>query len=430
MRTDRSLELYERAKRSHAGGVSSDGRDQPLPLFFDHGKGSRLFDVDGNEFIDYNLARGPLVFGHSPDFLIENVTRHMRRGQMYGGMHELEITVSEKIQSMAPCAELVRYSSSGSEAAQAALRVARGYTGRNRFIKFEGFFHGWLDSVKFRHAKTPMSADGPYEPPVPVPESGGISPSVEEDIVIIPFNDAEVLRKAVEHNREDLAAIIVDPGRDCILADHDYMAEMRRLCDEHGIVLIFDEVITGFRVAPGGAQELIGVTPDLAIFAKALGGGFPISALAGNRDVMGMLANKTVNHGGTSNANVMAMAAAEASLNHLSENDGAVYAQLHARTGQLAEGLRGLASKHEFDVVIQWLPGEMFMAFSNDPDVTEVRDYRTGQRITDDGLGKRFSLGMHQRGVRWGYGFVSTAHTEEDIDLTLEAADDVFSSMR
>ena len=430
MKTERSLELYERAKRSHAGGVSSDGRDQPVPVFFDYGKGSRLFDVDGNEYIDHNLARGPLVFGHSPDFLLENVNRHMQRGQMYAGMHELEITVSEKIQSMVPCAELVRYASSGSEVAQAALRVARGYTGRNKFIKFEGFFHGWLDSVKFRHAETPMTAEGPYVPPVPVPESGGMSTSVAEDVIIIPPNDVAVLRKAVEHNKDDLAAIIFDPGRDCILPHYEYVAEMRRLCDEHGIVLIFDEVITGFRVAPGGAQELIGVTPDLALFAKALGGGFPVSALAGKREIMDVIADRTVNHGGTSNANVMSMAAAEASLNKLTENDGATYKQLHATTERLAEGLRGLASKHEFDIVLQWLTGELYMVFSNDPDVTEVRNYRTGQRITDAERAKEFSLGMHERGVRWGYGFVSTAHSDDDIDLTLAAADETFASMR
>ncbi|MCH8205948.1 MAG: aspartate aminotransferase family protein [Chloroflexi bacterium] len=430
MKHQKSLELYQRAKRSHAGGVSSDGRDKPLPIFYDYGKGSRLFDVDGNEYIDYNLARGPLVFGHSPAFLLENVTRRMQRGQMFAGMHELEITVSEKVQSMVPCAELVRFASSGSEAAQAALRVARGYTGRSKFVKFEGFFHGWLDSVKFRHAETPMGAEGPYVHPVPVPESGGMSPSVANDIIVIPFNDVAVLRKAVEHNKDDLAAIIVDPGRDSMLPPYEYMAEMRRLCDEHGIVLIFDEVITGFRVAPGGAQELLGVTPDLAIFAKALGGGFPVSALAGRRGVMSVMEDGTVHHGGTANANMMSMAAAEASLNKLTESDGAAYRQLHSTTERLAEGLRGLASKHEFDIVLQWLTGTLFMVFSNDPDVTEVRDYRTGQRVTDVEKGSTFNLGMMERGVRWGYGFVSTAHTEEDIEQTLAAADDTFASMR
>ena len=205
---------------------------------------------------------------------------------------------------------------------------------------------------------------------------------------------------------------------------------MRQLCNEHGIVLIFDEVISGFRVAPGGAQELLGITPDLATFAKALGAGFPISALAGKQQMMNVLSDGTANHGGTSNANVMSMAAAEASLNRLTENDSAAYVQMRARTERLAEGMRGLASKHEVDVVVQWLTGRMFMVFSNDRDVYEVRDYRTGQRITDTEKAARFNLGMHERGVRWGYNFVSTAHTEEDIDLTLAAADDTFAAIR
>ena len=321
MRLDRSHELYERSRRSLAGGVSSNARlsERPVPLFFDRGKGSRLYDVDGNEYIDYVLGQGPDIFGHSPEFLVEAVTTGMKRGQVFAGQHELEIQVSEAVQETVPSAELVRFASSGTEVVQAELRVARAYTGRARFIKFEGQYHGWMDSVSY--STTPeVEQVGPYEAAVPVPMSAGMTPGSRDDIIVLPWNDVDVLRRAMERHHRDLAAVITEPvmcNTNCIMPRTGYLEEMRRLCDRYGVVLIFDEVITGFRLGPGGAQQLLDVTPDLSTFAKAMAGGFPVSMLAGKRDMMGLIGDGTVLHGGTVNSNVMSMAAADAVLGKL-----------------------------------------------------------------------------------------------------------------
>ena len=341
MKFDKSRELYERAKKTHAGGASSFGRmgEGPVPLFFKRGKGSKLYDVDGNELIDYTIGAGPGIFGHSPDFLVDAVVRSLRDGQVFAGQHELEIVVSELVTSIVPCAEQVRFASSGTEIDQAALRLARGYTGRNKFIKFEGHFHGWADSVYYSHHPS-LEEAGDYEAPTPVPASVGISLGTADDIIILPWNDIEVLRKRVEREGDEIAAIITEPimcNTNCIFPKPGYLEEMRRLCDERGIVLIFDEVITGFRVALGGAQELLGVTPDLATFAKAMAGGFPLSMLAGKREMMSLLGDGTVHHGGTLNSNLVSMAAAAASIKKLMENEGAAYKQLYA-TGTPADG--------------------------------------------------------------------------------------------
>ena len=432
MKWDKSRELYERAKESMAGGIGGSSTrlaDYPHPLFFERGKGSKLWDVDGNEYIDYALGRGPVIFGHAPDFLLENVARRLEMGQVFGAQHELEIKVSEMLQSIVPCAELVRYASSGTEAVQVALRVARAYTGRSRFVKFEGMFHGWADSVAYRHAEAPLRAGGPYEAPVPVPESAGVAPSTAEDIIVVPFNDIEVLRKALDNNHNEVAAIIVEPGHYCVMPEAEYIQGVRRLCDERGVVLIFDEVITGFRVALGGAQEVMGVAPDLATFAKAVAGGFPLSVIAGKREMMAFMEDGTVMHGGTVNSNIMSMAAAEASLEKLMEDDGAVYRQLTASGTALRDGLRELAQKHEMDVLLQG-PGPLF--FMGFTDAAEVRDWRSHQEYVDAEKGERFWTGMMERGVRKMPGtdwYLSTAHTEEDIGQTLRAADEVFATL-
>ncbi len=433
MNLDRSRELFERARKSQAGGVSSNVRlaETPVPLFFERGKGSRLYDVDGNEYIDYVLGQGPDIFGHAPDFILEAVAREMHKGVTFAGQHEIEIRVSEMIQSIVPSAELVRYASSGTEAVQAALRVARAYTGRQKFIKFEGQYHGWADSVMYSHAPTIEQA-GAYDAPNAVPGSAGIEKATAEDIIVLPWNDARVLRQTVERRHDEVAAIITEPimcNTNCIMPKQGYLDEMRRLCDEHGIALIFDEVITGFRLAPGGAQEALGVVPDMSTFAKAMAGGFPIAAFAGRREMMELVADGTALHGGTVNGNVVSMAATEAALNRLLENDRAAYRQLYATGNALMEGLRERARKHELDVLVQG-PGPVFcVTFTN---AAEITDYRSHRVNANEQLYRQFREGMLERGVRLinrGVWFVSTAHTQEDVQKTLDAADEVFASM-
>lgn len=433
MKVDRSRELFERSKRSLAGGVSSNARmgEQPVPLFFERGQGSRLYDVDGNEYIDYVLGQGPDVFGHAPDFLLEAVASEMHRGQTFSGQHETEIRVSEMVCDMVPSAELVRFASSGTEVVQAAVRVARAYTGRTKIVKFEGQYHGWADNVLYSVAP-PLDEAGPYDFPVAHAPSLGMSPGTGKEIIVLPWNDADVLRQALDRHHGEIAAIITEPimcNTNSIMPAPGYLEEMRRLCDELGIVLIFDEVITGFRMAPGGAQELLGVTPDLSTFAKAMAGGFPVSMLAGKRDPMSLVADGSVWHGGTVNSNLVAMAAAEASLHKLMEGDGEVYKRLYTTGRTLMDGLRERAQRHELEVLIQGLGPIFSMVFT---DVAEITDYRSHAANADEERYSIFRREMLERGIRLmarGKWFVSTAHTEEDIEQTLEAADETLAGL-
>lgn len=433
MKFDKSRELYERSKNSLAGGVSSNIRmaETPVPLFFERGKGSHLLDVDGNDYIDYVLGQGPDIFGHSPDFLIDAVSRYMRDGQVFAGQHVLEIQVSEKIQQTVPSAELVRYASSGTEVVQVALRIARAYTGRQKFIKFEGQYHGWADSISFS-AAPPMDSAGPYDAPIPYPQSAGIAASVADDIIVIPWNDIDAVRNALDAHHNEVAAIITEPvmcNTNCIMPKSGYLEDMRGLCDERGVVLIFDEVITGFRLAAGGAQEMLGVTPDLSTFAKAMAGGFPIAMVAGKRDMMGLVADGTVLHGGTVNGNLIALSATDAALDKIREDDNAAIKQLYATGRALMKGLKERAQKHEIDVLVQG-PGPVFsLTFTN---ASEITDYRSHQQNADEAMYAKFREGMLERGVRLigrGIWFASTAHSEEDIQKTLDAADEVFATL-
>ena len=430
----KSTALYERSKKSLAGGVSSQARigEKPVPLFFESGKGSKLYDVDGNKYIDYQMANGPAFFGHSPDFLLEAVNREMQRFQLFAGQHELEIRVSELVQQAVPCAELVRYNSSGTEAVQSALRMARAYTGRNNFIKFEGHYHGWMDSVLYSTFHPPLDRIGPYESPVPVPVSAGQSRGTAQEVITLPWNDLDLLTTAVEKHSSDLAAIIMEPiacNVNSALPKPGYLEGVRKLCNDSGIVLIFDEVITGFRIGLGGAQGYLGVTPDMGVFAKAMAGGFPISMVAATKEIMTSLEDSTTVLAGTYNSNVMVMAAAEASINKLMENDGAVYRHVYSVGNRLIDGLRGLARTHEEDVLVQGLGPAFHMIFTAE---NELPDYRSSAQNSDSKRYARFRVGMLENGVRLmddGRWFLSSAHTEEDIDRTLEIADKTFRSL-
>ena len=262
------------------------------------------------------------------------------------------------VQKAVPCAELVRYNSSGTEAVQSALRMARAHTGRNKFIKFEGHYHGWMDSVMYSTFHPPLDRIGEYDSPTPVAVSAGQATGSAEEVIVLPWNDLDVLTKAVEEHKDHLAAIITEAiacNVNSSLPRAGYLEGVRKLCDDNGIVLIFDEVITGFRIALGGAQEYLGVTPDMGVFAKAMAGGFPISMVAAKRDLMASLEDSTTVLAGTYNSNVMVMAAAQACISKLMEDDGAVYEHIYSVGTRLMDGLRTLSVTHEEDVLIQGL---------------------------------------------------------------------------
>lgn len=433
MSFEKSRQLYERSRRSLAGGVSSNVRlaESPTPLFFQRGEGAHLIDADGNDYVDYVLGQGPDIFGHSPRFVTDAVTSAMEQGVTFAGQHETEIRVSEMVQASIPGAELVRYASSGTEVVQAALRLARAYTGRDKFVKFEGHYHGWADSVSYS-TLAPLDQLGPAENPTPAPMSAGIEPNTAQDVLVLPWNDLGSVQRLVDEQGEDIAAIITEPimcNANCIMPRPGYLKGLRRLCDQRGIVLIFDEVITGFRVALGGAQELFGVTPDLSTYAKAMAGGFPLAMFAGRRDIMSLVADASVLHGGTVNGNVVSLAAAEACLNRLHDLDTDALGRMKRSGRALMQGLQELTRKHEIPALLQG-PGPVFhMSFT---DASVISDYREHMTSVDHATYARFCEGMLERGIRLigrGIWFTSTEHTEEDITRTLNAADEALAEL-
>src|SRR5438094_1895012 len=294
-----STKLFDRSRRHLAGGVSSAMRaaSKPQPLFFQSGAGSHLVDVDGQEYIDYTLAWGPLILGHSHPAVLKAVQDQLSKSQLLGAQTELEISVAERICNMVPCAELVAFGSTGSEAVQMALRLARAFTGRRRFIRFEGHYHGWYDNVLVGYHPGGAPQGKGDLPTI----TEGMGANAGEDVIALPWNDLAALEAALKQAPNEIAAIITEPilcNRCCLMPTSGYLEGMRRLATLHNAVLIFDEVITGFRGARGGAQELFGVGPDLARFGKPVAGGFQLSVVAGKREIMELIERRRVLHAG------------------------------------------------------------------------------------------------------------------------------------
>ena len=424
-----SRSAFERASASLAGGVSSNFRagGDPVSLFFDHATGSHLVDVDGNDYVDYVLGMGPGILGHAPAPVVRAVVEQAGRGQLFAGQTLAEVELAERFGSAIACAERVRFGSSGSEMVQAALRLARASTGREVIAKFEGHYHGWLDPV-LASVQPPVEQAGPADAPIPHLPSLGQPASTVEQVVILPWNDRAALERVLAGpGRERIAAVICEPilcNTGVIEPEPGFLEAVRSLSAANGSVLIFDEVITGFRVAYGGAQAVTGVTPDLAVFAKAMGSGFPIAALVGRRDLM-ELTSSGVLHGGTYNANASSVAAANATLATLAADDGAAYRRIEAVGARLIDGLRGHAERLGSDLLVQGRPAAFNTTFGTGP----VRDYR-GYAATDRARQRLFLRALQDRGVRVtarGTWFLSAAHDEADIDATLDAAADALA---
>ncbi len=436
MEYTQSASLYEQAKAYLGGGVSSNFRyagygESPAPLFYAKGAGSRLTDVDGNVYIDYALANGPAILGHAPPAVLDAVSRTLTMGQLFAGQHELELELARRITEIVPCAELVRFASSGSEAVQAALRLARAHTGRQKIVKFEGHYHGWLDNIFMSVAPSPNEA-GPASAPVPVSHTPGQPESVRGDVLVLPWNDIDALAEALRAHGDEIAGVIMEPilcNTGALRPRPGYLEGVRELTARHGVVLVFDEVITGFRVGLQGAQGLLGVTPDLAVFAKALAAGFPLAAVVGRREIMEQVGPGGVMHGGTYNANVMSIAAGLAALEELSRHEGRAYRDMYRRGERLMEELPAIARRHGEAVRIFGVGPAFHVAFTGDPD---VHDYRAFSRI-DGARRDRFNARLHSEGVRVtarGTWFLSAAHSDEDIEESLAAAERAFAVLK
>lgn len=423
---ERSAAMLQAATASVAGGVNSNVRygEAPAPLFFRRGEGPRLYDVDGNVLIDYVLGNGPAMLGHAAPAVIGPVAASLADGQSIAGQHEGEIRLAERIKQLIPSAERVRFSVTGSEATHAAIRLARAYTGRPKYVKFEGQYHGWLDNTLIS-SKPGLNEAGPREAPEPVLMSRGQAERVKDEVVVLPWNDAGALARALERQGAEIAAVMTEPvmcNAGVIPPKPGYLQAMRDLCGRAGAVLIFDEVITGFRLGLGGAQARFGVTPDLSVFAKAIANGFPLSVVAGQREIMELVELRgQVVHSGTYNGNMTSVTAALATLDALA-GDPKAYAAMEARGERLMAGLRAAAQRHGEKLLVQGY-GSVFCTLFTD--VPGVADFRA-MAAADASRMNAFAGALARHGIRVtarGVWFMSMVHGEAEIDATLAAAD-------
>ncbi len=422
---NKTQNMFEQAQAVMPWGVSSNFRywgQKETPVIV-RGRGGHIWDADGNEYIDFRLGYGPLILGHCDERVTERVAEVIRtQGTVFAHTHPLETAVAERIIRMCPGVEKVRFANSGTEATMHALRIARAFTGREKFIKIEGQYHGFQDHTMFSMTTAPVEALGPRDRPIPVPASTGLPAALAELVLPVPYNDFEVLEKTVRTHAADLAAILFEPvfgSLGSILPAPGWMAHVRSLCDEFGIVMIIDDVKCGFRVAPGGSAERFGVSGDLVTFAKAMANGFPLAAIGGRREVMDTIEPGKMEHGGTYCGNLVGLAAAEVTL-ELIENGGVL--QQIERVGQrLWDGIHAVLVEAGVPHVMSGLPG----MFSFLPGLeTAPLDYRQAMQA-DFNLYKRLSQAMRARGVAYGTGpsnfYLCQAHDDADVDRTLSA---------
>jgi glutamate-1-semialdehyde 2,1-aminomutase len=429
-RSARSAQLFQAACGPIPGGVNSTARAtwsgwDPYPLFVERGEGAHLFDVDGNRYIDYLLGLGPMILGHRPPKVTAAVVEQIQnRGTVFALPTAAEAVLAEKIMAAVPSIEQVRLCNTGTEAVIYSLRLARAFTGREKVIRFEGMYHGFSDAVYW--SKHPgLDEAGPDHRPIAVPQGPGLSKAAGEHLIILPWNDADALRDAIAREGDSIAAILTEPvmcNTGCILPEPGYLEAMRELSLAHGIVLIYDEVITGFRLSFGGAQSLYGIRPDLSVFAKGLGGGFPVAALGGRREIMSLVAEGTVSMAGTYSANGIAVAAANAALDELCVPGK--YQALFVRCERLYEGLRKVLARHRLPAYVVGVGPVSQVWFAQRP----IRNYRDAARYADHELFRRWWEGMLENDVLFHPGafenlFVSFAHSDEDVERTLQAAD-------
>jgi glutamate-1-semialdehyde 2,1-aminomutase len=427
----RSEHLFARAQQVVAAGVSSSFRAavKPEPLFVASGSGGRLTDVNGTDYLDFTLAWGPLILGHCHPAVTAAVAAQLERGHMFGAQHVLEAEVAEQLVAILPCADLVTFASSGTEAVQVALRLARARTGRQRIVKFEGHYHGWSDGTLISY-HPPLDAVGPYAAPAAVPGTSGQSMAALGDVIAVPWNDAAALAAVLARHGPSIAAILMEPvlyNSGVIAPAPGYLESARALASEHGALLIFDEVITGFRLALGGAQECYGITPDIAVYAKAVAAGFPLSVIAGRREVMGLISSGVVAHSGTYNGNPICLAAAAAAIAVLSRPG--TFEHLHQLGMALASGAREILARYKIAAVVNQLGPVMQILFTEQPSVTNYRAFAA----CDARMNAALTVRLRKNGVlilpdgRW---YMATVHTHEDVLYALKALDASLGDMQ
>ncbi len=426
--TTKSEALFARAQKTIPGGVNSPVRAFKAvggtPRFITKADGAYIWDADGNRYIDYVQSWGPMVLGHNNAKIREAVIAAAQNGLSFGAPTEAEIIMAEKVNQLVPSMEMVRMVNSGTEATMSAIRLARGYTGRNKLVKFEGCYHGHADSLLVKAGSGALTLG--------VPSSPGVPADVAQHTLTVEYNNLESVEAIFKEHGDDIACIIVEPvagNMNCIPPVPGFLEGLRKVCDDYGSVLIFDEVMTGFRVAKGGAQARYNIKPDMTCLGKVIGGGMPVGAFGGRREIIEYVSpTGPVYQAGTLSGNPVAMAAGLAALDQI-DNDG-MYEEIFAQTQTLADGFKAIADKHGIPMSTN-VAGSMFGLFFTD--IERVTNYQQAINCNQEQF-KVFYHGMLNEGVylapaSYEAGFVSSMHTAEVVAKTLEAADKVLGSL-
>ncbi len=428
--TSKSRSLFERAMRVMIEGGSSPSRGPAnygaYPLFIDRARGSRVWDADGNEYIDWMMAYGALPLGHAHPSVVEAVAGAASTGTLFAAATEIEVEVAELLQRLVPGAERVRFASTGTEAAMAAIRLARGFTGRPKFIKFEGHYHGWYDDFLVNAHPQPIASLGHRRDPIHIPDSSGLNRRALADTIVVPWNDLAAVERAIDANRGQIAAIITEgimANIGVIPPEPGYLKQLRELARAHGILFVLDETVTGFRIAPGGCQQYYGLDPDISTFGKALGCGFPVAAFAGRAEIMEALAWGGVLHYGTQNASRVGLCAARASLRVLTADEGAGFRHLWTIGEQLGAGLRAALAESRTRAIVQQVGPMLQLMFTDRP---AIRDYREFCAHVDRDAYRRLAWKLFRAGIYMSpsaalHSVTSLAHTEDDVRCTVDA---------
>ena len=429
--TDKSKKLYERtlgilieASSSSSRGPANYGA---YPIFMERGRGSRIFDADGNEYIDWMMAFGALPLGHAHPEVVEAITEAATTGAHFATATAVELEVAEMLQRIVPNAERVRFANTGTEAMMAAIRLARGVTGRPKILKFEGHYHGWYDDLMVSSNVLPASALGLRSDPMKIADSSGLNRAALDDTIVVPWNDLPRLQNVIENHPGQIAAIITEgvmANMGVIPPAEGFLPGVQELARKNKILFILDETVTGFRIAPGGCQEYYKLSPDLVTFGKALGGGLPVAALVGRAEVMDALQWGGVLHYGTHNGSRIGMHAARVNLRVLTRDNNAAFRHTWRIAERLCAGLRDLFQRKGRAAIVQNV-GPMFqMMFTNR---SAILDYRDFCQYVDRAAFQKFVLSLFPLGVYASpsaalHSIVTLAHTEEDVEVTLDAA--------
>ncbi len=428
MKFDKSEALFEEACKVIPGGVNSPvrafGSVGMAPIFAKESKGSKLIDVDGNEYIDYICSWGPMLLGHSSDIAYQGILEQIQKGTSYGIATEIEIDMAKEIIHAYPSVELLRMVNSGTEATMSALRVARGYTKRDKILKFEGCYHGHGDALLVKAGSGAMTFG--------VPTSSGVTPGTVKDTIVVPYNDLEAVKKAVEENKNEIAAVIIEPiagNMGVVPADMDFIYGLRKLTTDEGIVLIFDEVITGFRVDYGGAQKLFGVIPDMTTFGKIIGGGLPVGAYGGKKEIMECVSPLGgVYQAGTLSGNPIALSMGLNVMRYLRDHQEH-YVEIERKAILLEEGYNKCIEETGMKATVTRYKGMVCLFFTEGP----IRDYddviKSDTKMYAAYFRKMLEKGILLPPAQFEGLFLSTAHTDEEIEYTLKTTKEVFEAL-